>query len=196
MLFFFLNLCPETWNFLYRCKLSFGQVLQWVIWDVTPSSISHVKRWVCHITEWNSKTEQITEKKMMNVDLPWKGTSGYNKNRLCCVPLAMNTAVFIVCGKDFADDKTKLNTEISLQSLEGTWGNFTGTGCSLKKEDKTYLWAISSKEAKSLNYYVFLTFAIILTLTNYSTDGNTREWSPYHYFYNNFYFSSEYICIT
>lgn len=130
---FFLNLCPETWNFLYRCKLSFGQVLQWVMWDVTPSSISHVKRWVCHITEWNSKTEQITEKKMMNVDLPWKGTSGYNKNRLCCVPLAMNIAVFIVCGKDFADDKTKLNTEISLQSLEGTWGNFTGTDCSLKK---------------------------------------------------------------
>lgn len=175
MLFFFLNLCLEAWNFLYQCKLSFGQVLQWVMWDVTPSSISHVKRWVCHITEWNSNTEQITEKKMMNVDLLWKGTSGYNKNRLLCVPLAMNTAAFIVCGKDFADDKTKLNTEISLRSLEGTLGNFTGTVRSPKKEDKTYLWAVSSNEAKSLNYYVLLTIAITLILTNYSTDGNTRQ---------------------
>lgn len=68
----------------------------------------------------------------MNVDLPWKGTSGNNKNKLCCVPLAMHTAVFIVCRKDFADDKTKLNTEVSLQSLEDTLGNFTGRGHSLK----------------------------------------------------------------
>lgn len=37
----------------------------------------------------------------------------------------MKTAVFIVCGKDFADDKTKLNTEIPLQSLESTVGKFT-----------------------------------------------------------------------
>lgn len=80
ILFFFWSQCLEAWNLWNQCKLSFGQLLQWVMWDVTPSSISHIKRRVCHVTEWNSKTEQITEKKMMIVDLPWKGTSGYNKN--------------------------------------------------------------------------------------------------------------------
>lgn len=131
-----LNLFLEAWNVLYQYKLSFGQVLQQVMWDITPSSISYVTRWVCHITEWNSKTEHITEKKMVKVDLPWKSVSGCNKNRLCFLPLAMNTAVFIVCGKDFAGDKTKLNTEIFLQSLDGTLGNFTGTGCSPKKGEQ------------------------------------------------------------
>lgn len=41
------------------------------MWDITPSSITHIKWLVCHVTEWNKKTEQITEKEMMkNSDLP------------------------------------------------------------------------------------------------------------------------------
>lgn len=47
------------------------------------------------------------------------------KNRLCYVPLAMNTAVFIAHGKDFADDRPKLNAELSLQSTESILGHFT-----------------------------------------------------------------------
>lgn len=37
------------------------------------------------------------------------------KCRLCYVPLAMNTAVLIARGKDFADDRPNLNTEISAE---------------------------------------------------------------------------------
>lgn len=37
----------------------------------------------------------------------------------------MNTAVFIAHGKDFADDRQKLNTELSLQSTESILGHFT-----------------------------------------------------------------------
>jgi len=43
------------------------------------------------------------------------------------------------CGKDYANDKSKLKTEIYLQSLEGTSDNLPGTGCSPKMEDKMYL---------------------------------------------------------
>lgn len=38
--------------------------------------------------------------------------------------------------KDSADDENKLNTEVSLQNLEGILGNFARTGHSSKKEDK------------------------------------------------------------
>lgn len=122
----------------------------------------------------------------MNVDLPWKGTSGYNKNRLCCVPLAMNTAVFIICGKDFADDQTE-HWDLSTEPWKHFRQLYRNRPQPKKMEDEIYEHYSAKKQ--SLNYFVFLTIATTLTSTN-------RECSLKLYFYNNFYSGSECICLT